>query len=308
MFSNFPSYQGGFEERRVFPHAPHSPFLIGRAHSPPGKGGRGKGIRYAWQHVSIVELSHVGFVRGETSILRDVSWSIAQGEHWALVGPNGSGKTTLLKIVTGYEWPTVGSVSVLGERYGQCLLPEIRKAIGWVSTAIEQRLPLGDPAVDIVVSGYDASIGLYREPTPEQWAHAREALDRLRAVAIGDRAFGLLSQGEQQRVLIARALVHRPALLILDEPCAGLDPVAREALLGDLAHLAESAEAPTLILVTHHIEEIGSWVDRVMALSDGQVVASGPTADVLTADVLSETFGCVCEVDHRGDRRYLRVI
>jgi iron complex transport system ATP-binding protein len=257
--------------------------------------------------VSIVELHDVGFVRGGTTILRDVSWSIARGQHWALVGPNGSGKTTLLKIVTGYEWPTVGTVAVLGERYGECLLPELRKAIGWVSAAIEQRLPLRDKAVEIVVSGFAASIGLYREPTSGQWPRAHEALGRLRAEAISDRPFGLLSQGEQQRVLIARALVHQPELLILDEPCAGLDPVSREALLTDLAHLAESPDTPTLILVTHHIEEIGPWVHRVMALRDGQVVASGPADDVLTAEFLGETFGCSCVVERHGDRRYLRV-
>jgi len=257
--------------------------------------------------MAIVEVNGVTLVRGETRILSGLSWTIECGEHWALLGANGSGKTMLLKVVAGYEWPTEGSVSVLGRRFGRCGLRELRKAIGWVSVAIEQRLPAGDTALEVVASGFDASMGLYREPTAAEWARAREALARMGEASITDRRFGICSQGEQQRVLIARALVHRPALIILDEPCAGLDPVAREAFLADLEGLAQADNAPTLVLVTHHIEEVGPWIDHVLAIRDGRPVAAGRTADVLTPDVLSTTFGQRCIVDQHGDRRVLRV-
>lgn len=257
--------------------------------------------------MTIVELNDITLDRGSTRILSGISWRIERGQHWALLGANGSGKTTLLKIVTGYEWPTDGSVSVLGEHYGQCNLPELRKRIGWVSTALEQRLPGRDTALEVVISGLAASIGLYRDFDDDEWSRARIALARMGGEPFADRPFGLLSQGEQQRVLIARGLVNDPAMMILDEPCAGLDPAAREAFLSDLGRLAGDADAPTLILVTHHIEEIGSWVNHVLVLEAGFVLASGDTPDVLTGEVLGRAFGRPCEVERDGERFRLRL-
>jgi iron complex transport system ATP-binding protein len=258
--------------------------------------------------MTIVELSKIVVVRGGTTILSDISWQIEQGQHWAVLGANGSGKTTLLKVVTGYEWPTDGVVTVLRQQYGRCNLSELRKAIGWVSSSIEQRMPQRDSALEIVVSGFYASLGLYREPTVEEWDRARTALLAVGGRAYEGRPFGLLSQGEQQRVLIARALVNRPELLILDEPCAGLDPAAREEFLLDLGRLACSPDAPGILLVTHHIEEIGPWIDHILVLKNGRTLAYGRTEAVLSGQVLGEAFGCECAVERLDQRYRLRVI
>ena len=244
----------------------------------------------------VVSLSGVDYIRNARPILANVTWRIARGEHWALLGANGSGKTTVLKIVTGYEWPTRGEVSVLGQRFGQCDIRELRKSIGWVSTALEQRVPPHLPASRVVASGIDASIGVYREFTPDEETRVSKALVAVNASSVAEQAFGLLSQGEQQRVLIARALVVRPKLLILDEPCAGLDPTARHQFLDDMGLLASGREAPTIIFVTHHIEEIRPWITRVLALRDGIVTAEGTREEVLSTPVLSRVFDAECEV------------
>lgn len=245
---------------------------------------------------SIVALADVDYIRNTKPILSKVTWRIAPGEHWALLGANGSGKTTLLKIVTGYEWPTRGTVDVLGQRFGQCDIRELRKSIGWVSTALEQRVPPHLTGSRVVASGIDASIGVYRDFTGDEERDVREVLVAVNASSIADRAFGLLSQGEQQRVLIARALILRPKLLILDEPCAGLDPTARHHFLDDMGELAAADGGPTLIFVTHHIEEIRPWIARVLALRDGSVTAEGKPGEVLSGPVLSRVFNADCEV------------
>lgn len=250
-----------------------------------------------------VSLAGVDFVRNTRRILENVTWRIAQGEHWGLLGANGSGKTTLLKIVTGYEWPTRGEVCVLGQRFGQCDIRELRKLIGWVSTALEQRVPPRLSASRVVASGIDASIGTYRDFTSEEESRVCTALAAVNAMMVGEQAFGLLSQGEQQRVLIARALVAQPKLLILDEPCAGLDPTARHRFLDDMGALASASAAPTMILVTHHIEEIRPWIDRVLALRSGSVIAEGSRADVLSGSVLSRVFDTDCHV-HEANGEY----
>lgn len=256
--------------------------------------------------MNAVELHDITFKRKGRTILDRVSWTIQQGEHWALIGANGSGKTTLLKIVTGYEWPSEGTVSVLGRVFGECDIRELRKTIGWVSSALESRLPQDDTALDVVESGLEATLGLYRQYSDEERARAWEALSLLNSEGLADQPFGVLSQGEQQRVLIARALVCKPTLLVLDEPCAGLDPHARRDFLDDLARLAEREDAPTLLLVTHHIEEIGGWVTRVCALKAGRVVAQGSTRDLLTSEILSKTFDMNCRVEFDGASYWLR--
>jgi iron complex transport system ATP-binding protein len=255
----------------------------------------------------IADLTGITYIRDAQAILRDISWQIARGQHWALLGANGSGKTTLLKVVTGYEWPSEGEVRVLGEHFGECNLPELRKTIGWVSSALLHQFPYMSRAVDVAASGLDASIGLYRDITESEWATARDALARVDLADLADRPYRLLSQGEQQRVLIARALVRQPALLILDEACAGLDPMAREHFLASLESLARSSQAPAMIFVTHHIEEIGPWITHVLVLKAGKVLAQGPKADILQDRVLTDAFGGQCKVTREGDRFYLRL-
>ena len=170
---------------------------------------------------SVIKLEGVCFCRTEQPILSDVSWKIEPRQHWALLGANGSGKTTLLKILTGYEWPTFGTVRVLGQEFGVCDIGKLRKLIGWVSSAMTQRLPIQDEAVEVVASGLDASIGLYRHITDEEYDQSLAILKKLQVESIAGHNYGTLSQGEMQKVLIARALVSRPKVLILDEPVCG---------------------------------------------------------------------------------------
>ncbi|MGH2270964.1 ABC transporter ATP-binding protein [Anaerohalosphaeraceae bacterium U12dextr] len=256
---------------------------------------------------AVIELSNVHFIRQDKTILSGINWRIAPGEHWAIMGANGSGKTTLLKIITGYEWPTFGQVTVLGQRFGQTNLRELRKLIGWVSSSIEQRLPAEDKALDIVVSGIEASLGLFRTFTAAEYDRAMESLVMLKAQAIAHQCFGTLSQGEQQKVLIARSLINRPRVLILDEPCAGLDPAARVHFLKDLEHFAAMAQAPSMIMVTHHIEEIGPWTTGVLLLKGGRMMQSGTADEVLNSKNMTELFDFPCEVKQNKHRRHLIV-
>jgi iron complex transport system ATP-binding protein len=257
---------------------------------------------------TIVKLQNIHFNRNDRTILNDISWTIEQNQHWALLGANGSGKTSLLKIITGYEWPTEGSVQVLGEYYGQCNLRELRKHIGWVSTSLEHKLPENDSAVEIVASGLDASIGIFRDITENELKLAHESLAMVNAENFAEQKFGFLSQGEQQRVLIARALINRPSLLILDEPCAGLDPASKIRFLGDLSRLANSPDAPTIVIVTHHIEEIDTWINKVMVLKNGEVLLSGIKTEVLTSVILSQALDMDIYVQKDGLRYYIRYL
>lgn len=249
---------------------------------------------------SILELRSIHMRRNDKQILNGVDFHIRSGEHWALLGANGSGKTSLLKIVTGYEWPTRGTVTVLGQTFGECNLPELRKHIGWVSTAIEQQFYPSDTAIDTVLSGLDATIGLYRAYSDDERARAQKMLMSLGAGALMEQPFGRLSQGEQQRVLIARALICQPSLLVLDEACAGLDPAARVEFLDDLARFTRDPGAPACIVVTHHVEEIGPWITHALVLKGGNILATGKVEQVLTSNTLSAAFGRTCTL--RGDR------
>ena len=254
--------------------------------------------------MNIVRLKNIDYIRNDRKILNNINWNILQGRHWALLGANGSGKTSLLQIITGYVWASNGQVEVLNQRFGQCNIRELRKSIGWVSSALEHRLPIDDTVLNIVESGLDASIGLYREFDAKENQQALDALETMNIVNLADALYGRLSQGEQQRVLIARALVLRPRLLILDEPCIGLDPAARQHLLENIGQLTHESNGPTLLFVTHHIEEIHPWINHTLILKEGRILAQDSTAAVLTGPILSEAFDrpCRIEQDHGGYR------
>lgn len=247
---------------------------------------------------AVIELDNLHYVRQGREILSGIHWRIQAGQHWALMGANGSGKTTLLKIITGYDWPTSGAVKVLGKQFGQASIPQLRKHIGWVSAAIEQKLPVYDRAIDVVASGIDASLGLYRSFSKAEYGRARKTLEILKAGGLSQQRFETLSQGEQQKVLIARALVSRPKLLILDEPCVGLDPGARQRFLVDIGDMARLKNAPIIILVTHHIEEIGGWISRVMLLKSGRVMITGNPEKVFTSENMTRLFDFSCQPEH----------
>ena len=240
--------------------------------------------------------------RGETRILDRVSWEVARGQHWVILGANGSGKTSLLSALAGYLTPTEGDITVLGETFGASDWRELRKYIGLVSSTVRQMVPDEEDALTTVVSGKDAMIGHWGRIKSGERTAARGLLREVEAEYLAERSWLVLSQGERQRVLIARALMARPRLLILDEPCAGLDPVAREHFLAFLQRLGSQRDAPALVLVTHHVEEIMPAFGHALLLREGRVIAAGERSRVLTGALLSQTFAARLRVGCRGGR------
>lgn len=256
----------------------------------------------------ILEIAGLSITRSGTLILSDIAWRVKPGEHWVILGANGSGKTSLLAALTGYLMPTAGDISALGQRYGETDWRELRTRIGLVSSSLRQMMNDTEPALLTVAGGKFAMIDFWGEPSRADQRQARSLLDLVEAGHLADREWGVLSQGERQRVLIARALMSRPRLLILDEPCAGLDPAAREHFLQFVEALARRADSPALVLVTHHVEEITPVFTHALLLAKGQVAASGPRRRVLTSANLSAVFGCPVRLTRRQDRLRLEVL
>lgn len=247
----------------------------------------------------LLELQDVTYRMNGRAILDCVSWAVREGENWAILGPNGAGKTTLLRIVCGFLWPNGGGdVLRLGESHAD--LWEMRRSIGWVTSTLIADIPRNEPVLDTVVSGRYAQIGFWRLPGEEQdpsvLDRARECLAEMQCEHLAERRFSTLSQGEQQKVLVCRALMARPYLLILDEPCAGMDPGAREVFLSALSPLAGKKELPALVYVTHHPEEIIPAFTRVLAIKEGKVMAKGLTEDTLTSPMFNELYGVSVEL------------
>lgn len=238
--------------------------------------------------------------------LNDVRWAVEQGHHAAILGPNGCGKSTLLNALLTFVPITRGELRVLGETYGKSDWRELRKRVGLVSAEATSRIPPGDPVLKVVVSGATATFGLWDDVTPAQSAQAIELLSQLECASLAHRRFGTLSQGERQRVLIARALAAKPELLILDEPCTNLDIVAREQFLQWLQQTL-SKPKPTILLVTHHAEEIVKGIDQTLLLSAGHTVASGPTDSVLTSDNLSRAYGVPLRAEFNSRTERFRI-
>ncbi|MEC0303409.1 ABC transporter ATP-binding protein [Terribacillus saccharophilus] len=254
----------------------------------------------------IVELEKVSLKRGGNWILQDLDWKIEKGQNWVLFGLNGSGKTSLLSLLNAYTFPTTGNMRVLGMEFGRTYLAEkLRIKIGFVSSSLQQKFDLGDNAFEVVLSGAFASIGLYETPTEEMKTRAAQLLHDLGCFAYANRRYETLSLGEKQRVLIARALMADPPLLILDEPANGLDFLARESLLESIERISKKPDAPAIIYVTHHIEEILPTFDQTPLLKDGKVFASGSTTDMISSERLSEFFGIPVNVMWNQNRPLL---
>ena len=251
---------------------------------------------------SLFGVEDLSIHRNAIRILERINWKVNRGEHWVILGANGSGKTSLLKALTGYMTPTAGRIVVLGEQYGASDWRELRKRIGVVSASIAQLEHDEDSALEIVAGGRQAMIGYWGKISPSERRHAGSLLSMMRMNRAAERTWGVLSQGERQRVLIARALMAAPIILILDEPCAGLDPVARERFLSDISKLARKRRAPALVLVTHHVSEIIPEIERVVMLRQGRVFDDGPKEEVLTSERLSALFGVAAEVHRQGAR------
>ncbi len=240
-------------------------------------------------------------VREGATLLADVDWTVREDERWVVLGPNGAGKTTLLQVAGAALLPTAGRVDLLGERFGSADLGELRTRVGLSSAALADRVPAHEPVLDVVVTAAYGVVGRWGGAHDEgDVARATDLLGRVGLRRFGGRRFGSLSEGERKRVLLARALMTDPELLLLDEPAAGLDLGAREALLRLLARLW--AEGPPVVLVTHHVEEVPLGTTHALVLARGKVVAAGPVTDVLVAPVLSRAYGLPLVVERSAGR------
>jgi iron complex transport system ATP-binding protein len=256
----------------------------------------------------VLEFAGVSVVRGSTVLLDDITWEVEEGQRWVVLGPNGAGKTTLLQLAAGRMHPTSGVAGVLGEVLGAVDVFELRPRIGLASAALAERIPSHEAVHNVVVTASYGVVGRWREDYDTlDHVRASELLGALGAEHLADRTFGTLSEGERKRVQIARALMTDPELMLLDEPAAGLDLGGREDLVRRLGELAADLEAPALVLVTHHVEEIPPNFTDVLLLREGRIVAQGPVEITLTAENLSETFGMPLELEKRGERYAARL-
>ncbi|MEU3020621.1 ABC transporter ATP-binding protein [Nocardiopsis sp. NPDC007018] len=251
----------------------------------------------------VLGLNGVTVRRGGKPLLEGVDWSVSEGERWVVLGPNGAGKTTLLNVASSQLYPTEGGVEILGERLGSVDVFELRPLIGYAGASVAGRIEPGTPVLDLVVSAAYGYLGRFREEygSPD-YGRARALLGHWGVAELADREFHTLSEGERKRVLIARALMSDPELLLLDEPAAGLDLGGREDLVRRLSKLAANVMAPALVVVSHHVEEIPPSFTHVLLVRDGRVVQAGPLDEVMTADNLGETFGLTLKVERDGDR------
>ncbi|UPK72962.1 ABC transporter ATP-binding protein [Nocardioidaceae bacterium SCSIO 66511] len=240
---------------------------------------------------SVIELVDTTIVRGGQRILDSVTWTVNDDERWVVLGANGAGKTTVLQVAGAQMHPTSGVAGILGEVLGTVDVFELRPRIGQSSAALAERVPRAERVRDVVVSAAYAVIGRWREEYDD--LDLERADELLRQVGIGhlaERRFGTLSEGERKRTLIARALMTDPELMLLDEPAAGLDLGAREDLVSTLEQLAADPDAPALVLVSHHVEEIPPGFTHVLLMRHGRVVAAGPIDEALTDANLTSTF------------------
>jgi iron complex transport system ATP-binding protein len=251
----------------------------------------------------VLEFAGVSVVRGGNTLLHDITWEVEEGQRWVILGPNGAGKTTLLQLAAGRMHPTTGVAGVLGEVLGAVDVFELRPRIGLASASIAERLPAGERVRDVVVTASYGIVGRWREQYDAlDYARADELLGALGAGHLAERTFGTLSEGERKRVQIARALMTDPELMLLDEPAAGLDLGGREDLVPRLGTLAADTDAPALVLVTHHVEEIPPSFTDVLLMREGRIVAAGPVEITLTPENLSRAFGLPLVVERHGDR------
>ncbi len=252
---------------------------------------------------TVIAFDRVSVIRSGNYLVRGLSWQVELDERWVVLGPNGAGKTTLLNLASGRLHPSRGTAWVLGERLGRTDITELRTRIGITTGQLADQVPPSERVLDVVVTAAWSVVGRWRESyDPQDEARARTLLDQLGMAALADREFGTLSEGERKRTQIARALMTDPELMLLDEPTAGLDLGGREELLGRLAELAEDPDAPAMVLVTHHVEEIPPGFTHALLLREGSVVASGLLGETMTADNLSKTFGLPLTVQRVGDR------
>jgi iron complex transport system ATP-binding protein len=252
---------------------------------------------------TVILFDRVSVIRGGNFLVRGLSWQVELDERWVILGPNGAGKTTVLNLASARLHPSRGTAWVLGERLGRTDVNELRTRVGLTTGSFTERVPPDERVLDVVLTAAWSVVGRWRESyDPQDEARARRLLAQMGMGGLLQREFGTLSEGERKRTQIARALMTDPELMLLDEPTAGLDLGGREDLLARLTELAEDPDAPAMILVTHHVEEIPPGFTHAMLLREGSVVAAGLLGETMTADNLSKTFGLPLIVERTGGR------
>ena len=257
----------------------------------------------------ILSYKNVSFKRDGREILKNINWEIKEGENWALIGLNGSGKSTLLSMIPAYTFATKGEVSVFDKKFGACVWAEIKEKVGFVSSTLNNfsdRLN-NQSLIDIVLSGKYNSIGIYQEITQKDREKANNIIKDFKLSHLKLNKFGTLSQGEQRKTLLARAFMNSPSLLILDEPCSGLDIRAREIFLKSLEENSKNISAIPFIYVTHQIEEIIPSISHVAILDNGEIVAQGNKYEVLTDENLSKLYEIDVKIEWSNNRPWLIV-
>jgi len=255
----------------------------------------------------IINLKNISCAYGSRQILHNINWHVYPGEHRAIMGLNGSGKTTLLQMLNGYMPPTAGEMYVLGKHYGSYDWRKLRNKIGFISSALQERFYTAETAEEIVLSGLFATIGLYDVPKTKDVEKALSLLELLHCGYAAKQPYFELSQGEKQKVLIARALMNSPHLLIMDEPCIGLDIFSREQILSAIETLSCKASTPTILYVSHHTEEILPMFKHTLLLRQGEVHSAGETKRVITKANLSSFFNTPVNVRWRKNRAWIHL-
>lgn len=255
----------------------------------------------------VLDLRDVTLVREGRHLLHPVDWQVEVDERWIVIGPNGAGKTSLLTIAGARQYPSSGTARIAGETLGRTDVRELRTVVGMSSAAVAHHVPGEEKVLDLVISaGYDV-MGRWREDYDRaDEARAMEILELMGAVHLGEQTWATLSEGERKRVLVARALMTDPELLLLDEPGAGLDLGGREDLVTMLAELAADPDAPAMVMVTHHVEEIPPGFTHGMILDEGHVVAQGLLTDVMTSENLTRAYHQPIALTYDGERYFAR--
>lgn len=253
----------------------------------------------------MISMQHITLQRENDIILDDVSLDIKSGENWAILGRNGSGKTTLLEMMTGYLFPSKGRVEVMGNVYGQCDIREIRKSIGYISPSLLDRFSMTDSVWEVVATGAYAYLRFYEVIPQDVKENAYRLLEEMNMARLAEHSLGTLSQGERKKVLLARCLMANPKLLIMDEPCAGLDLFEREKMLVEVDRLRK--RDITVVYVTHHVEEIVPLFTHVALIKDGKLAGAGPKKQVLNKEMIMRTYEIPVELEWDGGRPWIKV-
>lgn len=253
----------------------------------------------------IVDFDSVNFVRSGRHILNDITWQVSADQRWVILGPNGAGKSTMLSMMATMQYPSSGTVTLLGEQLGKTNVFDLRPRIGLASTVSSRFFPPTETVFDLVMTAAYAVSGRWNEEY-EEWdeQQASSTLAQWGLTELESKPYGQLSDGERKRAQIARAVMTDPEMLLLDEPSANLDLGAREQMLARLGEFANNPVSPAMVLVTHHVEEIPAGVTHALLLKDGAKFAAGPIEEVVNSENLSSLYGLNLRVERAGHRYF----